>query len=182
MTRLVTNFALFQAGWFACVLGAAWGRPWTGAALALAAAAWHVARAARPGGELALVLIAAAFGAAFDSLLAASGWLVYASPVPWAGLAPVWIVALWACFATTLNVSLGWLKGRHVLAAVLGAAGGPLAYLAGEALGGVTLSARTPSLAALAAGWAVAMPLLLLIAARLERRAGVTLPRLPAVH
>src|SRR5690606_21972150 len=102
VARLVTNFALFQAGWFACVLGAAWGQPWTGAALALAAAAWHVARAARPGGELALVLIAAAFGAAFDSMLAASGWLVYASPAPWAGLAPVWIVALWACFATTL--------------------------------------------------------------------------------
>lgn len=33
-TKLV-NLMFFQAGWFACVLGAAAGRPWSGAGLGL---------------------------------------------------------------------------------------------------------------------------------------------------
>lgn len=33
-TQLI-NYALYQGGWFACVLGASWQHPWVGLAIAL---------------------------------------------------------------------------------------------------------------------------------------------------
>ena len=54
---------LFQAGWFACVLGAAYGYPLLGIVAAAAVVAFHVARAARPRAELKLVALALVVGA-----------------------------------------------------------------------------------------------------------------------
>ena len=42
MKHLVINFFAFEAGWTACVLGAASGRGWAGAGLALVLVATHV--------------------------------------------------------------------------------------------------------------------------------------------
>jgi hypothetical protein len=75
---------------------------------------------------------------------------------------------MWMLFATTLNLSLRWLKGRMLLAAVCGAVAGPLAYLGGEALGGVRFTDPTAGLAALAFGWSVLLPLLMTAAERLD--------------
>lgn len=163
---IVGNLILFQVGWFACVMAAAGARPWIGIAVAAAVAGWHVARTPRPGPELGMIAIVAVIGLVFDSMLAASGWLSYASPPAVAFVAPAWIVALWVCFATTLNVGLRWLHRRPLAAAALGGIGGPLAYLGGEALGGVTLT--PPAVAALAAGWALVMPVLVNIAVRMD--------------
>ncbi len=166
---VAANFVAFQFGWFACVLGAAHGYALEGALIALAIVAAHVALAARPGRELALVAAAAATGAVADSLLAASGWLRYDTGVLVEGTAPYWIVAMWALFATTLNVSMRALRSRLWLGALLGLAGGPAAYFAGAQLGALTLAQWMPALAALAAGWALATPMLLALALRLER-------------
>ena len=75
---------------------------------------------------------------------------------------------MWMSFATTLNVSLGWLKKRYVLAAVFGALGGPLAYFTGFKLGGVEFSSMSLGLGAQALGWGVLMPLLTILADRLN--------------
>jgi len=166
---VAANFIAFQIGWFACVLGAAHGYALEGALVALAIVAAHIALAARPGRALALVAAAAATGALADSLLAASGWLRYDAGVLIKGTAPYWIVAMWALFATTLNVSLRALRSRLWLSALLGMAGGPAAYYAGANLGALTLVQLLPSLAALAAVWALATPLLFSLALRLER-------------
>jgi len=166
---IVANVLLFQAGWFACVLGAARGLALEGSLLALAIVAAQVARAPRPRTELALVAIAVLLGALFDSLLAASGWLRYDAGVLIERTAPYWIVALWALFATTLNVSMRALRARPWIAALFGLLGGPLAYYGGAQLGALQLVAPLPALAALAAGWALATPLLFAIARRLER-------------
>lgn len=161
---VLVNFAAFQLGWFACVLGAAHGLPWAGTGVALAIVAWHLTRAAQPRAELVLVLIAAGIGALWDSGLSALGWIRYPSGVLIEGTAPYWIVAMWMLFATTLNVSLAWL-GRYLpLAAVFGALGGPLAYLGGAKLGALTFGAQEAALVALALGWAVLTPLLLRLA------------------
>jgi hypothetical protein len=166
---IAANVLLFQLGWFACVLGAA--RDWSreGVAVALAIVAAYVARAARPRRELLLVAVAAATGALADSLLAAAGWLRYEGAAPFEGAAPYWIVALWALFAITLNVSMRALRGHPALGAVLGFVGGPLAYLGGEKLGALALAQPAPALVALALVWALATPLLLALALRLER-------------
>ena len=163
------NIIVFQIGWFACVLGAAHGYALEGALVALTIVAAHIALAARPGREFALVAATAATGAVADSLLAASGWLRYDAGVLVEGTAPYWIVAMWALFAITLNVSMRALRSRLWLGALLGLVGGPAAYYAGANLGALTLVQLLPALAALAAIWALAMPLLFSLALRLER-------------
>lgn len=165
---LLANFLAFQIGWFACVLGGAHALPWVGTGIALAIVAWHLTRAARPKQELLLVLSAAVIGALFDSLLVALGWLVYPSGTLIAGTAPHWIVALWMLFAITLNLSLAWLKRRLWVAVLFGAIGGPLAYLGGAKLGALSFAAPTPALIALAIGWALFTPLLVMLARRFD--------------
>ncbi len=176
---VVSNFLLFQAGWFACVIGAAQGQPWAGSLIALAIVAGHLARAAHPRGELALVLMAALIGALWDSALAATGWIAFVSGQWVAGTAPHWMIALWMIFATTLNVSLAWLKHRLLLAALAGSIGGPLAYFGGAKLGALEFVAPAPALTALAIGWGLLTPVLLLLARRFD---GYGLRRMPAVH
>jgi hypothetical protein len=167
MNRAV-NFVAFQAGWFACVLGAAYGSPWLGPVVVGCILALHLAKARRPLPELWLVLAAMAVGLVLDSLLMATGWLRYSVGLLLPGLAPYWIVAMWALFATTLNVSMVWMKGQPALTVLMGAIGGPLSYLAGERLGAIELTAPAQALATLALAWAVAMPLLMRLAKRFD--------------
>ena len=164
MRDIVINFVAFQAGWFACVLGAANGIPWLGPLLALPVLAWHLLHASAPASTLKLLLLAAAAGSLFDQLLLSLGWIQYPAAYWPAWLLPFWMTTLWALFASTLNVSLRWLRGRTLLAVTFGLIGGPLAYLAGQALGALELTQETPALLALAIGWGVMMPVLLRIA------------------
>jgi hypothetical protein len=89
--------------------------------------------------------------------------------VPGSGVAPIWIVALWCAFALTLNHSLSSLKRHPALAALLGLAGGPLAYwIACHAWKAVHFDDTTvATLVALGLAWALATPLLLWLATRL---------------
>lgn len=101
------------------------------------------------------------------------GWIEYPSGNIAAGFAPYWIVAMWMLFATTLNVSLRWLRNRTALAVVLGAIAGPLSFYGGAQLGGVVFLDQRAGLIALSVGWAVMMPTLIILAARLD---GIAVP------
>ena|SRR5271165_2011727 len=162
------NIILFQLGWFACVLGAARNLPWVGVLAAAAIIAWHLAHAARPWRELGLIAMAAAIGTVFETLLVRSGWVSFGSGPQLVVSAPIFMIALWANFATTLNVSLRWLRGRPLLAILLGAVGGPAAYYSGARLGAMDLIAPLPALGSIAAGWGVMTPLLLNLAQRFD--------------
>jgi hypothetical protein len=167
------NMALYQAGWFAVVLGAAHRRPWPGLATALALFAIHVLAARARRDELLLGLVAGALGYCVDTFLQGVGVLAFDTGrvVPW--LAPPWLIALWLQFATLLRFSLLWLDRRPALAGLLGLVGGPVAFLSGSRLGAVTFPAGTPiALAALGLVWATVTPLLLAVAARLGTRTG----------
>jgi len=165
---VVINVALFQLGWFACVLGAAHGLPWIGPLAAVAIIAWHLAHATRRRPELALAAGALLAGAIFDSLLLQTGWIHFNAGVLIAGMAPIWMMSLWAIFATSLNVSLRWMRTRPGLAVILGALGGPLAYYSGARLGALSFTAVRPALAVIALGWAVLTPALLAAARRFD--------------
>jgi hypothetical protein len=91
-----------------------------------------------------------------DTTLALAGQVRFAEHWP-ASVAPYWMLSLWIAFATTLNHSLGWLTRRPVAAALAGAAGGPLAYLAGEKLGALELSHPSVSLPVIGLLWLLAM-------------------------
>jgi len=157
---LVLNIAAFKLGWLSSVFGGALQMPWLGPLVVFAAIVLHLARARRPASELLLIVSCGLLGASFDSLLVAAGWVTYPSGMVSELLAPYWIVGMWMLFATTLNLSMRWLRGRPVLAAAIGCAGGPLAYLAGHRIGGIQFVDETAALVMLAAGWAVLMPLL----------------------
>jgi len=175
--NVVINFAAFQFGWFATVLGAAGGMPWLGPLAVLAVVALHLRQSRRPAVEARLLLIALLLGLVVDSLILAGGWISYPNGAWLPGFAPYWIITLWALFATTLNLSLGWMKQRYLLAALFGAIGGPLSYLAGAKLGAMSFVDTVPAIMALAFAWSLAMPLLVYIATRLD---GVSALRRPS--
>jgi hypothetical protein len=101
-------------------------------------------------------------------VLVQAGWVRFEAGVVLEGAAPYWMVALWALFATTLNESMRMLQTRPWIAAAFGAVGGPLAYYAGARMGALDLVQPAAMLAALAVGWALATPLLLSLARRLN--------------
>ena len=166
----LVNLALYEAGWFACVLGAAWGHGGAGAALAGCLFLTHLALAKDRTGEAKLAAVCAALGFFLDSAQALAGRLSFTGPffASQATLAPVWVVALWLQLGTTLRFSLGWLSQRYLLAAALGAAGGPVAFLAGERLGAATWGEpRWMTALSLAFVWGLATPTLVFAADRI---------------
>jgi hypothetical protein len=167
-SALFINVAAFQVGWFACVWGAAHGLAWAGTATVIAVVLWHLLQAHRPGEEAALLLVVGLIGAVWDSASSSLGWTSFPSQTTAAGTAPYWMIALWPLFATTFNVSLRWLKPHLRLAALLGAVGGPISYYAGARLGALEFADLARGLLTEAVGWAVLMPLLLVLARRLD--------------
>lgn len=165
--RILVNFLLFQCAWFACVLGGAHAMPWVGPLVVLGIVVYHLATVESARAEAVLLIVAGLIGSAFDTALLATGWLSYPSGQWIEPLAPYWIITMWIAFATTLNVSLTWLRGRMPLAVAFGVIGGPLAYYAGEKLGGVVFAEPGMVLSALAIGWGLITPLLVVIASRL---------------
>lgn len=176
MPLVLANFVLSQAGWLACVLTAAAGKPLWGCAFAALVVLWHLFFSPHRAGELRLLVLVVLVGGLWDSLLVQAGLLRYPSGIWLAHAAPYWILALWALFATTLNVSLRWLHGRPALAAACGAIAGPLSFTAGARLGGVVFDDAVFTPLVLAFGWAVLMPAMAWLAVRCEPRA-----QLPAV-
>ncbi len=166
--HLLINIVGFKVGWVSSVMGAAAQMPWLGPMVFLIVAFVHMRQARRPELELGLVISAGFIGIWFDSFIVAMGWVAYPSGQFSAMLAPYWIVTMWMLFATTLNRSMAWLRGRSALAAALGAFAGPASYFAGQKLGGIEFIQPVAALTALAIGWAVIMPVLMLLAERLD--------------
>ncbi len=159
---LVTVAVLSQAGWFAAVLGAAHGWAMAGpaaAAVILPVSAWLLGAPRR---IFALSGLAVLVGVAVEVALIAAGLVRYAEPGPFALLPPLWLVSLWALFALVIETALTSLDGRRIVQALLAAAGGPLAYLAGEKLQAMEfLEPRWLGLSILGCAWAVVLPLLM---------------------
>ena len=156
----IINVAAFKLGWLSSVVGGAQQLPWLGPVVVCMAIALHLFRAERPSSELMLIISCGLIGAFFDSTLVAAGWVTFPSGMFSEFLAPYWIVTMWMLFATTLNLSMRWMRGRPWLAAAFGLAGGPLAYLAGQKIGGIQFVDQYAALTMLAIGWAVMMPFL----------------------
>ena len=167
MKAITINSVIFWIGWLCCVLAGANHLPWLGTSIALVIVAWHIGTADRPRDELLLVLCAGLIGATWDSLLVYAGLLQYPSGTLIEGTAPHWVIAMWLLFATTFNVSLRWLKQRPLLAAAIGTVAGPAAYFAGYKLGGVQVPDVMTAMSALAIGWALLMPALMILSNRL---------------
>ena len=166
--NLIVNFGLFHLGWLACVIGAASNMSLLGSSIAILLIAVHLYRVANFRAELYLIVAALVIGLIWESLLLTQNWLAYAGSSIGSNLAPYWLVIMWALFATTINISMAWMKDRWLLAMVMGAIFGPMAFIAGEKLGAVEFIDNQRGLIALSLGWAVLMPLILWIAKRIN--------------
>lgn len=175
-----SNLIGYQLVWFTAVIGAGRGTPWPGTIVAALFVAWQLSAPGRAR-EWRLLVAAVAAGVLVDGALAWSGLARYAAARPAlpSGGAPLWILALWSAFALTLTQSLSALRTHLWLAAVLGAAGAPLAYL-GAARGWQAVSFAAPvwpAMLVLSIGWAIALTLLAHLARRMGRTDGaVTAP------
>jgi hypothetical protein len=163
-----------QIVWFCAVIGAGRDAWWPGVAAAAVFMLSHFAFARQTPAQRAidfrLLGIALLIGVLLDGSIAASGLARYAADeltLP-SGGAPLWILGLWVSFALTLRHSMRFLLERPLIAVLLGAIGGPLAYL-GAARGWqaiVFAEPRWAAVVALAFGWGIAIPLLTTLAAR----------------
>lgn len=165
---IIFNFVSFQLLWWLCMYAAKTGLG--GAMLCMIALLTLLHVQWIEGWQQALpLLITASTGCIFDQIGYVSGWVTFAYQSAGAAYIPYWMIALWLAFATTLNVSMRWLQHRQLLAAMLGAIFGPLAYLGAQQLGVVGLPLWPQSLIWIAFAWAVALPLLLWIRSRFNQ-------------
>lgn len=156
---LVANAVWLQAGWWLCVLGAE--RPWL-LLLVIVGVVVHLRLCPDVNAEVKALLRVTLAGCVLDSSLGALGMFGFdAWPLP------LWLALLWLVLASGMRHSLAW-AGRHwQLGALLGALGGPLAYVGGARFADVALP-----LGALQTGlllmpiWALALPQLARLAAR----------------
>lgn len=161
------NYVLYQTGWFACILGAAWHRPLSGLAIAGVLTAWHVWHATDRAVEARLVALALVLGLAVEAFQVWSGTYRFTSGVVVAWMSPPWLLAMWGQFATTFRFSMRHLMTHPARAALFGILGGPIAFLAGERLGAVTLQPPLAAgLARLAVTWGMTLTVLAFAARR----------------
>jgi hypothetical protein len=83
----------------------------------------------------------------------------------------VW--ALWLGFASLPNGSLTWLQGRTGLQMLLGLVFGPLAYWTGAKMGAATMP-ETNALLIIGLAWALAFPVIMMLAAAISPRPRAT--------
>jgi hypothetical protein len=169
----LVNYLLYQAGWFACVLGAAAGWPGSGFLVALTLVALHLMLSGDRLRELRRIALAVAMGVLVEGLHITAGTYRFTSGTVVALLPPPWLLVMWAQMATTFDFSMRPVVARPAAAAMFGAIGGPLAFLAGERLGAITLHRPlTPGLALIAISWAIAMTTFAFAEQRQRRETG----------
>jgi len=163
--RSLANAVLFNVSWLAILVTQS-------AGVAVAIVGLHlllhytvVGMAKR---EWLLITAVTVIGALIDQGLFLSGVLTVGGL---SAPAPVWLTCLWPVFATTLMHAFAGLQRHCVLAAVVGAVGGALSYLAGSRLANVDFASALWGPVVIALLWALLFPLLLQLAARLMRGA-----------
>lgn len=172
MVRLL-NFSLYEIGWFACVLGAAYARTLLGVTIAISLVIVHMFLTTERMKQVRLLMFAAIVGMVVEGMLLRIGVYRFPNGPLIEAIPPIWMLVLWVQFATTFRYCLKWTSGRYALCAVLGFAGAPLAFLGGEKIGAVSFyEPRLENLLTLGVFWAVAIPLLIYVSDRIHT--GVT--------
>jgi len=165
---ILINLIFFQGIWLLTVFGAANNIYWYGLLGLAAFVIFHHFTAGTARADFLLVAIAVATGLLIETAFVRTGLLVYTLNIPSPQFAPAWILILWADFALTMNGCLRWLQGRYLLAAALGAIGGPISYFAGVKLGAATTNtSMLIVLPVIASVYALITPLFLMAARRL---------------
>ncbi|MFD1216478.1 DUF2878 domain-containing protein [Microbulbifer celer] len=164
LPSLIIAGLLFEVMWFVCVFA-------PGTLLVLVVTAGNLAVHYRlfcissplitsPRGlrsTLSWVVMISAIGIGMDTALFQAGLLIPANPETLGFGIPLWLACLWVNFALALRFAFVFLRKHLLLAAVFGAIGGPVSYLAGSKIAGevVLQSPIWLSLSVLGVLWAI---------------------------
>ena len=168
MKHKIITFLLFQLGWFACVLGAANSLASVGIMISLIVVWFHLRTTQHKFEETALIGIVTIIGFSWDSALVQLGYFQYSNTAS-STFAPLWIVAMWTMFASTINTLFSWLKNRLLIAFLLGAVFGPIAYWSASQLGAVNILDFPNALLLQSIGWGILMPGMLILSKLIYR-------------
>lgn len=150
---VVFNAVLFQALWFAAIVGQndyLW--------LSVLLCATHALLSPDLKQDVRMAAAPFLLGVTMDYSLMHLGVFVFQP----SGF-PLWLLCIWALFSVSLRYSFAWLANKPVIFAVLlGAVGGTLSYWSASKLGAVTFGYPLPlSLAIIGSLWAILVPLFL---------------------
>lgn len=156
------HLVTYQFTWFAAVMGGAAAMTWPGVLAASLSLALHLAVVPDPGRASARLCAAIIIGLMVDVSLATAGLVRFTGcegVIP-----PLWMVVLWPSFAALFDDLCRWVVKNMWVALVLGACGGPLAYLAGVSFGALAFpQGNVLALTAVSGAWAMATVLLVLV-------------------
>lgn len=166
--RLLLNIALFQLGWFACLLLSS---SWLLAVIVLVLAIhfYYIVPKEKCRSEMQLIALVVCVGFFLEC-----GYLFFRVIIREDGelFPPIWLLFIWLLFATTFRYSLAWLRPKPILSALFAGVAAPMSYLAGVNLNDtVTLNSETFfSLAVISASWAIIFPFLMKYSVNDNRR------------
>jgi len=161
--KILINLALFQIGWFVCVMGGdIYAVIFTIAALFI-----HNWLVLSNFVEWKLIGIVVVVGCLWDMLMAQTGVIQYGDTLV-LGI-PLWLVCLWVLFATTFMHGLFWMNRHLLLAVIFAAVLGPASYWLGSNLTDAELGLPLmTSMLIMAIGWALLFPFGIYYAGRLK--------------
>ncbi len=167
----IFNSLSFYGGWTALVIFAAAGEPGKGLWILAALMAVHFFLSHQRSKDAVFLCTVTLAGCLLDIGYQSFGVLSYASPNPYLSWAPpFWMVGVYFLFAAAVDYSLFWLRNFPLIAAICGAVGGVMSYLAGARLGAAEfLLPDGQSLIIIGVVWAIFMPVACWYSALLDR-------------
>jgi hypothetical protein len=157
--KLLANIALFQIGWFACLLLS---YPWfvMVTVVILLLHFYCIVEPHERKKEMSLIAIVLVVGIVIESIYLFGEVLVR---VDGANFPAFWLLFIWVLFATTFRYSMSWLRSRLRLAAVFAGVAAPMSYYTGANLNAsVSLNDNVVfSLVVISLSWALAFPMLM---------------------
>ena len=153
--KFLLNLVVFQAAWFACVLGSKSSFPMLYPVLGFCSVLGLVIVNKRFGSAFPFLLSSVALGMVGDSILVRLELLAfYANPT--VGGAPLWMIILWANFGLMLRQLFPWFLENNVRCLLGFSIGGLAAYYAGWRMDALAFTSVLDTSLAIMIEWGIA--------------------------
>lgn len=167
----IIGMVVFMIGIFATYQGALNQKPWLGPLIVMLIIIYDLlSHRKNIIARLKFLFLVAFIGMLTESLLIIFSVYSVEPNTRWlinAPFAPLWILALWLNFGTRLPSYLSFLNGKHILNAISGFVFAILIFHSAKSMGIITFQQGTLSLLICAIAWAIIIPIIYIIAAKL---------------